>query len=105
MALYARTLWWQIRGLLLAVLGVAAAYALSLPLDTAGVGFVWQALLGIAAFTQTVRTAGRHLFHMHPADAIEDAATALHAFAHTLGRICYFAIPVLAALTTHHPYR
>ncbi|MFD9443352.1 hypothetical protein [Streptomyces sp. NPDC060001] len=101
MAWYARTVWPHTRAALLALAGVTAAYTLSLLLhDTS---FLWQTVLGIGAFTATVRTLGRRVFRMHPMDALEDAANAIRVFAITLGRICLFAIPLVVALVTQNP--
>ncbi|MCX4911871.1 hypothetical protein [Streptomyces sp. NBC_00878] len=103
MAQYARTVWLQARGTLLALLGVAAAYGLSLPLHTAGAGFVWQAGLGLAAFLTVTTVVGRYGFRMHAMDAVEETADAVRVFALTLGRITLTFIPVLAALLGQNP--
>ncbi|MEW2266921.1 hypothetical protein [Streptomyces sp. NPDC047868] len=103
MAKYARHVWYTIRGTILAVLGVTAAYALSLLLDQHGAGFGWQAGLGLAAFLTTVLAVGRYAFRMHPADTVEETADALRAFAITFGRVALIALLFFAALVSSGP--
>jgi hypothetical protein len=103
MAKYARHVWYTIRGTVLAVLGVAAAYALSLLLDQHGAGFGWQASLGLAAFLTTVLAVGRYGFRMHVADAVEETADAIRTFAICFGRVALIALFFLAALLGSGP--
>lgn len=102
MAKYTRHVWHQTRGSLLALLGVAAAYGLSLPLKDAGYGFGWQAGLGFAAFLATVLAIGRYVFRMHAGDAVEEAATAIRYFGLGAGRAALLTLVFLAALISHH---
>ncbi|MER6092514.1 hypothetical protein [Streptomyces bluensis] len=58
----------QVRGVFLALLGVTAAWTVSLPL--AGFGFWWQVLAGAAVFLATSATAGRRLFRLTREQAV-----------------------------------
>lgn len=81
---FARHVWHTIRGTLLAVLGTVAAYALAQALDTVGLGLLWQAGLGIAAFTATVLSTGVAVFRMDAEDALDEAAYAVRTAWHLL---------------------
>ncbi|MEV6165757.1 hypothetical protein AB0L71_28355 [Streptomyces sp. NPDC052052] len=95
MSKVAHHIWLKARGLVLAVLGVAAAYALSLALD----GLAWQAGLGLIAFLTTVLTVGVFAFRMHPDDALEEAATAVRAVLAVAFAIVVLTATFLTALT------
>ncbi|MEU9849315.1 hypothetical protein [Streptomyces sp. NPDC047985] len=91
----ARHAWLTARGPVLALLGVAAAYALSNVLD----GFGWQAGLGLVAFLATVLTVGVFAFRMHPEDAVEEAATAIRAALTVAFAVAALTATFLTALT------
>ncbi|MFD7615703.1 hypothetical protein [Streptomyces sp. NPDC059802] len=86
------------RGAVLALLGLAAAYALSNFLD----GFGWQAGLGLVAFLTTVLLVGTLGFRMHPEDAVEEAATAIRDTAALAIGLVLLTAAFLTALTGGH---
>ncbi|MFF8422872.1 hypothetical protein [Streptomyces sp. NPDC015680] len=90
--------WLTVRGPLLALLGLAAAYALSTLLD----GFGWQAGLGLVAFLATVLLVGVFGFRMHPEDAVEEAATAIRDTAALAIGVVLLTATFLTALTSGH---
>ncbi|MFF1358694.1 hypothetical protein [Streptomyces sp. NPDC058297] len=81
---YAWHVWHTVRGTLLAVLGVVAAYALAQVLDPLGLGLLWQAGLGLAAFTATVLATGVVAFRMDAEGAVEETAHAVRTAWHYL---------------------
>ncbi|MFF1916163.1 hypothetical protein ACFVYE_32170 [Streptomyces sp. NPDC058239] len=90
--------WLTVRGPILALLGLAAAYALSHVLD----GFGWQAGLGLVAFLTTVLLVGALGFRMHPEDAVEEAATAIRDTAALAIGLVLLTATLLTALTGVH---
>jgi hypothetical protein len=60
----------------LALLGLAAAYYVAHLATGQGLGLAWQVGFGAAAYAITIALAGL-LFGMDPADAVQDATTAL----------------------------
>ena len=91
--------WLTARGPALALLGVAAAYALSHVLD----GFGWQAGLGVIAFLATVLAVGTFGFRMHPEDAVEEAATAIRAVLTVAFAVVVLTATFLTDLTGSNP--
>ncbi|WP_327259975.1 hypothetical protein [Streptomyces sp. NBC_01240] len=91
--------WLTVRGPILALLGLTAAYALSYGLD----GFVWQAGLGLVAFLTTVLLVGVFGFRMHPEDAVEEAATAIRDAAALAIGLVLLTVTLLTALTGNTP--
>ncbi|MEV8101009.1 hypothetical protein [Streptomyces sp. NPDC088135] len=90
--------WLTVRGPILALLGLAAAYALSHVLD----GFGWQAGLGLIVFLVTVLLVGVLGFRMHPEDAVEEAATAIRDAAALAIGLVLLTLTLLTALTSGH---
>ncbi|MFJ1827420.1 hypothetical protein [Streptomyces sp. NPDC088178] len=90
--------WLTVRGPILAVLGLAAAYALSTLLDRFG----WQAGLGLVAFLATVLLVGTLGFRMRPEDAVEEAATAIRDAAALAIGVVLLTATLLTALTGGH---
>lgn len=90
--------WLTVRGPILALLGLAAAYALSHLLD----GFGWQAGLGLVAFLTAVLLVGVLGFRMHPEDAVEEAATAIRDTAALAIGVVLLTATLLTALTDEH---
>lgn len=93
---HAHHVWHTIRGALLAILGLAAAYGLAQLLD--GHGWEWQAGLGAVAFLVTVLTVGRYAFRMHPEDAAEEAAEAIRGAVTCAWALLLLALDFLGAL-------
>ncbi|MET8746356.1 hypothetical protein [Streptomyces sp. NPDC004728] len=90
--------WLTVRGPILALLGLAAAYALSHMVD----GFGWQAGLGLVVFLATVLLVGVLGFRMHPEDAVEEAATAIRDAAALAIGLVLLTATILTALTGGH---
>ncbi|TXS58826.1 hypothetical protein [Streptomyces sp. sk2.1] len=91
--------WLTARGPVLALLGVAAAYALSHVLD----GFGWRAGLGLITFLTTVLAVGTFGFRMRAEDAVEEAATAIRAVLTVAFAAAALTATLLTALTGSNP--
>ncbi|MDK0525068.1 hypothetical protein [Streptomyces sp. ML-6] len=91
--------WLTVRGPVLALLGVAAAYTLSNVLN----GFGWQAGLGLVAFLATVLAVGTFGFRMRPEDAVEEAATAIRAVLTVAFAVAVLTATFLTTLASSNP--
>lgn len=88
----ARRAWYTLRGPLLALLGLTAAYSLSLTLN----GLAWQTAAGALGFLATVLTVGTLGFRMTVWDAVEEPAATIR----TVVVLAWTVTALLLAFTT-----